>query len=124
LITGLSTTNANHIAFVHDTTANTIKGYLNGVLNVTVASGSVNLTGSSFFVGSQNNFSIFGLRNDAWMDEFQMYSRALSAADVTDAMNANFVSAVPEPASMTIMGCCMAGLLAVRMRKKRNNAAA
>ncbi len=114
-ITGLSATNNNHIAYVYDATAGNIKGYLNGVLNTTQNEPTLNLNGTNLFVGGRE----FGTNMAAgrWMDEFQLYSRALSDADVVDAMNANFVGA-PEPGGAALLA--IAGIGALRRRGARN----
>lgn len=115
LITGLSATTNNHIAFVRDSGLNVIRGYLNGVLNVTVAQPASLSFGDNFSLGGRGPGFGTSLQPDVWMDEFQLYSRALDAAGVVDAMNANFVThAVPEPAAYILVGLALAGLAASR----------
>jgi hypothetical protein len=46
-LNGLSLTENNHIAFVYDSSAANIKGYLNGVLQTTVNQSAFTITGTS-----------------------------------------------------------------------------
>lgn len=119
LITGMSTTADNHLAFVYDATLDTIQGYLNGVLNVTVAQPGSFTFGSDFSIGGRGpSVGNSGLQAGTWMDEFQLYSRALDASGVVDAMNANFigVNAVPEPGALSLLALGMVGLWASRRK--------
>ncbi len=69
------------ITFVYDNTLDNVKAYLNGVLVNTVAQGDVNITGTApFKVGGYSSNS--GLAPNSRMDEFRLYNRALSAAEV------------------------------------------
>ncbi len=121
-ITGATAGQYNHFAFVYDSTASTISGYLNGSLATSVnQSGPLSFSGSNFKVGGYSTSNSF--RNQ--MDEFQLYSRALSGADVVDAMNANFISASPVPeasGSVAGIGLAMAGLYQLRRRKAAGRA--
>ncbi|HRN95614.1 MAG TPA: hypothetical protein PL084_12900, partial [Chitinophagales bacterium] len=77
---------ASVITYVYDATLGTLSGYINGVFQLSVSPGnSYPLVGTNFVVGSQGN-SI-----DGTMDEFRMYSRALSAAEVASVYNVTFV---------------------------------
>lgn len=113
LISNLSLTENNHVAFVYDSSAGNVKGYLNGVLNTTVNQGALNLNGTGFLVGNYQS-SQQGLASGRWMDEFMVFGRALSASEVNDAMNMNVV---PEPATMSLL---VLGALAARRRRKNS----
>lgn len=69
------------ITFVYDNSLNDVRAYLNGVLVNTVPQGVVSLTGSGpLKVGGYSTNS--GLAPGSRMDEFRLYNRALSAAEV------------------------------------------
>jgi hypothetical protein len=73
------------VTFVYDSAAGNIKGYKNGALAVTSAQ-VVNIpTGTGFKVGGYTTSTSFVGK----MDEFRLYHRALSAADVLADYNAN-----------------------------------
>ena len=119
LITGMSASTDNHIAFVRDSTLDVIRGYLNGVLNVTINQPDDFVFGNNFSIGGRGPGFGTALQADVWMDEFQLYSRALDGAGVVDAMNASFGSStVPAPATYGLVGLALAGLAASR-RKAR-----
>jgi len=70
------------VHYVYDQSAGTVSGYINGVFQQSVTVGaSYPLVGSNFLVGSQ------GTSIDGIMDEFRMYNRALSAAEVAITWN-------------------------------------
>lgn len=88
----------NHFAFVYDSVAGNIKGYLNGVLATTVTP-----TANPFQLVSTSNTQTFQI--GAWgssnshpgmLDDFQIYTRSLSTTEVTGSFNSQ-VSPVPEP---------------------------
>jgi hypothetical protein len=118
LISSLSTTNANHVAWVYSSSAGAIYAYLNGTLANTVSQVSLlNIpVGSGFKVGGYS--STTGMPAGHWLDEFQIYSRALSDADVVSAMNADFNTGgdgVPEPSTLALLGLGV-GLIAIRRK--------
>lgn len=85
LLSGGAQLTPTHNAFVYDMTANEIRAYLNGVLVNTVAQTGPVIIGSAFkVVGYSSNV---GLSNGGMLDEFRIYSRVLSAAEVTDLVN-------------------------------------
>lgn len=67
--------------FVYDMPNNQIRSYVNGVLDQTVAQGSVSVNGSGpFKVGGYASSS--NLPSGSLMDEFRLYNRALSQAEI------------------------------------------
>ncbi|MBL7703953.1 MAG: PKD domain-containing protein, partial [Taibaiella sp.] len=75
-------TGAKVITYVYDQSAGTVSGYINGVFQASVTPGaSYPLVGTNFVVGSQ------GTSIDGTMDEFRMYNRALTAAEVASFWN-------------------------------------
>lgn len=85
-VNGGATTAAHMTTFVYDNTLGNVKGYLDGVLVTTVAQGAVNMTGTGPLkvVGYATNV---GMPAGGNLDEFRFYSRALSAAEVTQLYN-------------------------------------
>jgi|GEM_PF-2373242 len=77
------------IHFVHEVSpANVIKVYKNGVLVNNVAqSSALNLVGTGFKIGGYS--LVNSLPPGCLMDEFRMYNRALSAAEVASTWNVN-----------------------------------
>ncbi|MFK7926363.1 MAG: LamG-like jellyroll fold domain-containing protein, partial [Bacteroidia bacterium] len=85
LVSGGATVAPHVIHFVYDNTVPEIRAYLDGVLVNTVAQTAINLTGAGpFKVGASTGT---GLASGGLMDEFRMYSRALSAAEVSATWN-------------------------------------
>lgn len=86
LVTGVFTGQPAVVHFVYDSTVPEIRAYLNGTLKTTVAQGAVSLNGSGpFKVGGYSSNT--GLPAGGLMDEFRIYSRALSAQEVADTWN-------------------------------------
>ena len=122
LVQGLSTVNNNHVAFVYSSSAGNIKGYLNGALVVTVNQAAINIPlGSTFKVGGYSNS--VGIQAGGWLDEFQVFSRALDGDGVVSAMNADFIglnnSPVPEPSTFALFSLA-AGVGAIAARRRRS----
>lgn len=81
-VNGAATVAPSLTTFVYDQSANTIKGYFNGILTTTVAQGAtptINGTGPFKVVGYSSNV---GSPANGILDEFRVYSRALSDAEV------------------------------------------
>ena len=73
---------APHVTtFVYDMSLNNVKAYLDGVLVSTVAQGALSISGAGPFkvIGYASNV---GAPAGGLLDEFRMYNRALSAAEV------------------------------------------
>lgn len=85
-INGGATVAPHMCAFVYDATLNNVKGYLDGVLVTTVAQTAPNLTGTGPLkvVGYSANV---GMPANGHLDEFRVYSRALSASEVAQLNN-------------------------------------
>ena len=81
LVSGAATVAPHMTTFVYDNTVNNVKAYLDGVLVNTVAQGAPNLTGSGPFkvMGYATNV---GSPAGGLMDEYRLYSHALSQAEV------------------------------------------
>lgn len=75
--------------FVYDTLTDNIKGYLNGVLVTTVAQNpNISISGTGpFKVGSYGSNT--GMPAQGLMDEFRIYTRALSDAEVLELLIPN-----------------------------------
>lgn len=80
--------------FVYDATAGKTTGYLNGVFNASVTQGPVSITGVGPFKVGQYGANV-GLPNAGLMDEFRIYSRALTPAEVLQLAN-------PTPSAIVI----------------------
>jgi hypothetical protein len=82
-VNGAATTAPTLTTFVYDMAAGNIKGYMNGVLLTTVAQGVFSITGTGPFkvVGYSTNV---GMPLDGKLDEFRLYSRALSEAEILE----------------------------------------
>lgn len=80
-INGGATVAPHYCTFVYDNTLANVKGYLDGTLVTTVAQGAVNVTGAGPFkvIGYATNV---GMSAGGLLDEFRVYRRALSAAEV------------------------------------------
>lgn len=81
LVPGGATVDPHTITFVYSNTEGNIKAYLDGVLVNTVVQDPLTIVGTSpFKVGGYD--SSRGLQVNALMDEFKIFSRALSDAEV------------------------------------------
>jgi hypothetical protein len=78
-ITGAATASPNYIHVVYNAPAGTYTSYVNGVLNTTVTAPTSNtMSGNGFQIGGYGtNSNLSGL-----MDEFRIYNRALSLAEI------------------------------------------
>jgi len=73
----------HHTAFVYDMAANQIRGYLDGVLVTTQAqAGTPVISGAGPFkvIGYSSNV---GMAAGGKLDEFRLFNRALSQAEIT-----------------------------------------
>jgi len=90
-VNGGATVAPHMTTFVYDASLNNIKGYLDGVLVTTVAQTAPNLTGTGPFK-VMGYASAVGAPVNGHLDEFRVYSHALSAADVAQLYNPFSVS--------------------------------
>ncbi len=77
---------ANVIHFVYDSATTTVKTYVNGVFQSSVAQSQLNLTAAVVFkVGGYGTAAAIGA---GWLvDEFRVYSRALDSAEIAATWN-------------------------------------
>ncbi|TCZ63395.1 PKD-like domain-containing protein, partial [Flaviaesturariibacter aridisoli] len=102
LAPGGASTGASTTTFVYDAAANVIHAYVNGTLVQSVPQGGVSFTGAGpFKVGGYSSSA--SLPAGSTLDNFRLYSRALSAAEVQllDACE-TYVSCNGTPQSFTI----------------------
>ncbi|MCW3072438.1 MAG: hypothetical protein JWO44_2328 [Bacteroidetes bacterium] len=85
LATGGASTGPSLTTFVYDMPANEIRAYVNGVLVSTVAQTTVSINGTGpFKVGGYSSSA--SLPGGSLMDEFRLYNRALTPAEVSQLM--------------------------------------
>lgn len=85
-INGGALATATHCAFVYDAVANQVRGYLNGVLVTTVNQTAPNITGTGPFKVMGYNTNV-GAPAGGKLDEFRVYSRALTAPEIAQLNN-------------------------------------
>ncbi|MBL4670286.1 MAG: T9SS type A sorting domain-containing protein [Flavobacteriales bacterium] len=86
-------TNVNTL--VYDGTAQEIRSYLNGILNATVAQTTVPVfTGTGFKVGGYSTSG--GILTGTSIDDFRIYNRAISPAEVLQIANACIATGLSE----------------------------
>lgn len=87
------------VTYVYDQVTGTVSGYINGVFQASANPGtSYPLSGANFWVGSQ------GLSISGDMDEFRMYNRALTAAEIADTWDQMLpIQRVPDDAGVTAL---------------------
>lgn len=86
-------TGPSHVCFVYDSVVPEIRGYLNGVLVTTVAQAPISIVGSQFKIGGYSTGA--ALAQGALMDEFRVYSRALTATEITNTWNSQLSGPAP-----------------------------
>ena len=94
LITGGAVLSPQLNTFVYDAAAGKTTSYLNGVFSASVAQAPVTISGAGPFKVGQYG-SNTGLPNAGLMDEFRIYSRALTPAEVLQLAN-------PTPSAVVI----------------------
>ncbi len=83
---GGAQTYATHCVYVYDPTVNNVKAYLNGVLVNTVAQTAPNLTGTGPLKVMGYSANV-GAPAGGMLDEFRVYSRALTPSEVLQLYN-------------------------------------
>ena len=78
----------NVITFVYDSAAAEVRGYKNGVLDTTLTASALNINGTGPFKvgGYSSSAGLLGM-----MDEFRIWNKALSDAEVLAAWNHQFI---------------------------------
>lgn len=103
LVTGGATVAPHHIAFVYDASLANIQAYLDGVLVNTVAQGAFTLSSTGPFKVMGYSANI-GAPVGGVLDEFRLYSRALTATEVAGIHGAANVTvnatSTPSPANV------------------------
>jgi len=95
IVAGVASAQPSVLHFVYDSDADEIRGYLNGELKTTVPDSSTDVTGTGpFTVGGYSTST--GLPNGGLLDEFRVYSRALSTQEIADTWNVGLPSQ-PSP---------------------------
>ncbi|HEY6162324.1 MAG TPA: LamG-like jellyroll fold domain-containing protein [Bacteroidia bacterium] len=97
LLTGGATVAPHMTTFVYDISAGNIKAYLDGVLNNTVAQAGPSITGTGPFkvIGYASNV---GCPAGGKLDEFRMYSRALSPTEIMQLYTHNVTNTITTTA--------------------------
>jgi hypothetical protein len=105
--TGAATMTANYVHFVYDAVAGTLTSYVDGVLsNTTTVTGFTGMTGTGFQIGAYNTTT----GHNGLLDEFRIYNRALTVAEIQSTINGTIVTGpctsaiagTASPASQTI----------------------
>ncbi len=107
---GITLNEWQHIAYTFDGTY--LSTYKNGsYTGHTNASGSINVTSTSIFIGSQRsgNYEFQG-----YMDDITMYNEALTEGQIRDLFMNTDINTVPEPTSICLLGL---GIISI-FRKK------
>jgi hypothetical protein len=91
---GATTSGAHHVAFVHDASVSELRGFLDGVRVATAPVAAATYSGVGFEVGTWT--SVTSLLAGARVDEFRLYSRALTDAEIAATWNITLVGA-PAP---------------------------
>jgi PKD repeat protein len=103
LATGGAQATPTMTTFVYDNTLNNIKSYVNGVLINTIAQTAPNLTGTGPLKVMGYSANV-GMSLGGQLDEFRLYSRALSAAEVAQLYNPTLPSGFLGPDVSTCGG--------------------
>ncbi len=98
-----ATTGSNYTHFVYDATASMMRAYVNGVkVDSAAVTGTVSLSGTEFTVGAYASSS--GLSGS--MDEFRLYNRALSDAEILATYNIELGGcSSPDNVALDTAGC-------------------
>jgi alpha-tubulin suppressor-like RCC1 family protein len=101
-VNGGATVASHTITFVYSQTAGNIKAYLDGVLVSTVVQVAVNISSASTLkVGGYSSST--GLTSGGMMDEFGIYNRSLSAAEVAQLSSCPTAATTSCPTNVSLV---------------------